>query len=339
MKARMTAILVLALTCAGVHPLGGFVAFGPAAAVAQTDDVAAAQTLYDQGNYAEAMQTLRDGLASGRITGGQVVAARELTARCQVKSGDVAGARRTFLMILRSDPQYRPDPLRVPPDEMEAYNAARNEFDASQTRASQRIPASIELHYGIGSGKNDDFGEFVASGGGDKEYDNDPLFGGSVRFPLASKWSLDLQIERFRATNKDSIPGDNSADYEITAIPVAISVAYLVLDHPRYRVSAFAGGGPMLESTSSVNFPFFTIDISVADTKVGTYLHGGLEGEYRFHPRFSVTGRALVRSAKATGLFKDTDFDLYGNGVSIANRDIDFSGFAATVGLRGYIGY
>lgn len=339
MKARLIAFLMLALTCAGMQPLGGFTAFGPAVAVADTDDLTAAQTLYDQGKYAEAIQAIRDGLASGRITGGQVVAARELTARCQVKSGDVAGARRTFLTILRSDPQYRPDPLRVPPDEMEAYSSARNEFDAERTRASQRIPASLELHYGIGSGKNEDFGKFVASGGGDSEYDNDPLFGGSVRFPLASKWSLDIQIERFRATNKDSVSNGNGAEYEISAIPVAISVAYLLIDNARYRVSAFAGGGPMLESSSSVSFPFFTIDISVADTKVGTYLHGGLEAEYRFHPRFSVTGRALVRSAKATGLFKDTDFDLYGNGVSIADREIDFSGFAATVGLRGYIGY
>jgi hypothetical protein len=339
MKAKMTAILVLALACAGVDPLGGVAAFAPRAALAQTDDLSAAQTLYDQGSYEQAMQTLRDGLASGRITGGQVVAARELTARCQAKLGDAAGARRTFLLILRSDPQYRPDPLRVPPDEMQVYDAARREFDAEQERAGQRLPASIELHWGIGSGANEEFGEYVASGGGDSEYENDPHFGGGVRFPLAPRWSLDIQIERFRATNADSFPENNGARYEITALPVAVSVAYLLLDHPRYRVSAFAGGGPMLEASSSVSFPFFTIDLQIADDKVGTYLHGGLEGEYLFHRRFAVTGRALFRSAKATGLFKDTDFDFYGEGQNIADRDIDFSGFAANIGLRAYVGY
>lgn len=339
MNARMTAFLVLALACVGLQTHGGIVAFGPPAAVAQTDDLSAALTLYDQGNYEQAMQTVRDGLASGRITGGQVAAARELMARCQVKMGDSAGARRTFLLIMRSDPQYRPDPLRVPPDEMEVYNAARREFDAEQTRAEQRLPASIELHYGIGSGANEDFGEYVASGGGDDEYENDPHFGGGVRFPLAPRWSLDIQIERFRATNADSF-GTAGAKYEISALPVAISVAYLLMDHPRYRVSAFAGGGPMLEATSSLTFLFFgVIPLEVADDKVGTYLHGGLEAEYLLHPRFSVTGRALFRSAKASGLFEDTDFDLYGEGQNLMDREIDFSGFAATIGVRAYVGY
>ena len=47
----------------------------------------------------------------------------------------------------------------------------------------------------------------------------------------------------------------------------------------------------------------------------------------------------MSRSAKATGLFKDTDFDFYGEGQNIADRDIDFSGFAANIGLRAYVGY
>jgi len=339
MKSIVTGVLVLVLACTGAHPLGGVAAFGPSAAAAQTDDLAAAQTLYDQGSYEQAMQAIRDGLASGRITGGQVATARELTARCQVKVGDTAGARRTFLLLMRSDPLYRPDPLRVPPDEMEVYNAARRDFDKEQTRAEQRIPASIELHYGIGSGANEDFGEYVASGGGDEEYENDPHFGGGVRFPLAPRWSLDLQIERFRATNSDSF-STGGATYEITAIPVAVSAAYLILDNPRYRVSAFAGGGPLLEASSSVNFLFFgVLPLQVADDKVGVYLHGGIEGEYILHPRFTVIGRALVRSAKASGLFEDNEFDLYGNNVELKDREIDFSGFAATLGLRGYIGY
>jgi hypothetical protein len=335
----MTGLLVLALACAGVHPLEGFHAWGPSAALAQTDDVAAAQSLYDQGQFAEAADALRAGLSSGRIIGGQVVSARELLARCQVKMGDVTGARRTFLAILRQDPQYRPDALRVPPDEMDVYNLARREFDAEQERALQRIPASVEVHYGIGSGANKDFGDLVADGGGDEEYDNDPHFGGVVRFPVAPRFSIDIQIERFRATNQDSL-GDFGASYEITAIPVSLGVSYLLLDGSRFRASAFVGGGPMLEATSSFSFLFFgVIPIQVADDKVGTYLHGGIEGEYRVHPRFSVTGRVLGRYAKATALFEDTEFEPYVSGVSVADRDIDFSGFAATLGLRAYVGY
>ena len=110
----------------------------------------------------------------------------------------------TFLSILRQDPLYRPDPLRVPPRRDGRLQPAKASFDAEQQRAAQRLPASIELHYGFGSGDNKDFGDFVATGGGDYKYDNDPHFGGIVRFALAPTFSLDIQIERFRATDADS---------------------------------------------------------------------------------------------------------------------------------------
>ncbi len=339
MKARMTGLLVLALVCAATAPLG-IRAWGPAPAWAQTDDVSAAQALYDQGQYAQAATTIRDGLSSGRIFGNQVVSGRELLARCQVKMGEVANAKRTFLMILDQDPLYRPDPLRVPPDEMAVFNEAKRQFDAGQQRAAQRLPASIEIHYGVGSGDNKDFGDFVATGGGDSKYDNKPQFGGTVRFAIAPKFSVDIMIERFRATDADSFqsnPG-GGVKYEITAIPVAVSLAYLLHDSDRFRGYVFAGGGPLLEATSSLDLPFFGVPIQIADDKVGTYLHAGLEGEYRFHPRFSISGRVLGRLAKATGLFKDTGLS-YEPGTVIDDRDIDFSGFAATIGLRAYVGY
>jgi Tetratricopeptide repeat len=336
MKAIVTGFLVLVLACAGVQPLQGFHTWGPSMALAQTDDVAAAQSLYDQGQFAQAATAIREGLSSGRIFGGAVVAARELLARCQVKTGDVAGARKTFLSILRQDPLYHPDALRVPPDEMAAYNSARQAFDAEREHASLRLPASIEIHYGVGSGDNKDFGEFVASGGGDTKFDNDPLFGGIVRFALVPRYSLDIQIERFRATDADSL-GANGATYEITSIPLSVGLSYLVVDKPRVRAYVFAGGGPMLESTASLIIPGSSI--SVSDDKVGTYLHAGIEGEYRVHPRFAITGRVLGRSAKATKMFDGTDLELYKAGVSIGGRDVDFSGFAATIGVRAYVGY
>ena len=67
MKARMTGILVLALACAGVHPLAGSRAWGPAVAGAQTSEVETAQGLYDQGRFADAAAAIRDGIATGRI--------------------------------------------------------------------------------------------------------------------------------------------------------------------------------------------------------------------------------------------------------------------------------
>lgn len=340
MKARMTGLLVLVLMCAGAAPFPGSQAWGPAVALAQTDDVSAAQTLYDQGSYAQAATTIREGLSSGRIFGNRVVSARELLARCLVKTGQTANARRMFLQILEQDPLYRPDPLRVPPDEMAVFNQAKREFDASQQRAEQRLPASIQLYLGAGSGDNKDFGKFVAAGGGDSKYKNKTQFGIIVRFAVAPRFSLDLQLEHFEATNHDTARAGINASYKITAIPAIVSVSYLLHDSERFRAYAFVGGGPMLETTSSVDFLLFPgLPIGIADSKVGTYLHGGLEGEYRVHPRFSIVGRVLGRSAKATGLFGDTDFTPYDPNVSIKGRDVDFSGFAATIGVRAYVGY
>jgi hypothetical protein len=338
MKPGTIAIFALALAWAGAFPIAGPGAGPVPAAYAQTDDISAAQALYDESRFSQAMELLQDGLLTGRIAGGQVVRARELLARCQVKAGDADGARRTFLAMLREDPLYRPDAVRVPPDEMEVYAQARRAFDDERERAAQRIPASIELHYGTGSGANEDFGEFVAAGGGDDAYDVDRHFGGVVRFPVAPRLSVDIMIQRFRATNADSF-STGGARYQITAIPVALSLSWLMVDGPRFRGFVFGGGGPMLEATSSVSFPFFGIPIQIADDKPGVYLHAGIEGEYRVHPRFSVVGRLLGRSAKATGLFEDTDFEPYTSGVSIADRDVDFSGVAALIGVRAYVGY
>jgi hypothetical protein len=260
-------------------------------------------------------------------------------ARCQVKSGDVAGAQKTFLALLRRDPLYQPDATRVPPDEMEAFAAARRAFDLERERERQRIPACLGFFFGVGSGGNEDFGEFVASGGGDDKYDNKPALGGYVRFPIRPRLSIQLELQRFRATNQDSVTGFNHRDYEITAIPISVGVHWLVAQRPKWRAAAFAGGGPMLETLSSMEFSFIVLRLSASDSKVGTYLHAGAEGEYRVHPRFSLDARVLGRYAKAAGLsvLETNAFD-YTPTVRIADRDVSFSGFAAHVGVRVYIG-
>lgn len=317
--------------------LGG--ALAPRPAFAQTNPVATAQQQYDAGQFAEALTTLQTALEGGAVTGTEAVAARELLARCQAKTGDTAGAKKTFLHILRQDPQYRLDEVRTPPDEVAVFQAALTVFEAEQAQSRQRIPASLSASFGLGSGNNEDFGEYVAIGGGDKSFDNKPMFGIGVRFPLAPKWSLDLELMRFRATNQDSVSGPAKAEYELTATPLVINLVYLAHDSGKFRLNLFAGAGPMLNSYASDQFLFFgTIALKVTDTKVGTYFHGGLEGEYELHPRLSITGRGLFRSAVASDMFDKSTFTQYGSG-TIGNRDLDFSGYGVSLGLRGYIGY
>lgn len=329
-----------ALALAGLVLLAAVAAVAPSVALAQTGPVAQAQSQYDGGKFAEALATLETALSSGAVTGSDALAARTLLARCQAKVGDVAAARKTFLGVLRQDPQFRLDEVTTPPDEVVVFREALRMYLEEQEEASRRIPASLSGFYGLGSGKNEDIGEYVASGGGDKEFDNKPLFGVGVRFPLAPRWSLDLELQRFRAVNEDSVSGPAKSTYELTATPLVVSVVYLAKQSGKLRLNVFAGGGPMLNAYAADKFLFFgSIALKVTDTKVGSYVHGGLEGEYALHPKLSVTGRALLRSAKATKMFEGSTFDQYGTGTTIGNRDMDFSGFGLTLGLRGYIGY
>lgn len=319
--------------------LAATVSIAPQIAFAQANPVAQAQKMYDNGDFVEALAKVKDALASGAVSGSDAVEARELMARCQAKTGDVEASKKTFLQILHQDPQYRIDEVRTPPDEVVVFRQALQIFLEEQAAKGQRIPASITAFYGIGSGANEDFGEYVAQGGGSKSFDTTPEFGMSVRFPLAPKWSLDLEMVRFRATNEDSVSGPAKATYELTATPLVISVVYLVRDSGKLRLNVFAGGGPMLNSYAADKFLYFgSIPLKVTDAKTGIYFAAGGEAEYVLRSRISLTGRLQFRSAKATKMFEGSTFTQYG-GEPIGDRDMDFSGFGLHFGLRGYIGY
>ena len=337
---RMTRSMLAALALGVAVTLAGARMLAPSAAWADASDLASAQQLYDSAKYADAVTQLKAALDGGKLSGGDAVRGRELLARCQVKAGDAAGAKKTFLALLRQDPLYRPDATQVPPDEMAAYEAAHTVAAAEQERQKQRIPASLGFNFGVGSGKNKDFGKFVASGGGKSEFDVKAFYGGTVRFPVKPRLSIELEMQRFKATNHDSFPDPGSRSYELTAIPLSVSLHYLMAMHPKWRSSVFFGGGPMVQSKAQTKFNFFgVIPLAASASKTAIYLHGGVEGEYLLHPRLSLTGRVLGRYAKASDLsiFNTTDFNY--TTVPIKSRAVDFSGYGASIGLRAYIGY
>ena len=299
-----------------------------------------AQRLYDSAKFDDAITRLRDALASGQVAGPDALKAKELLGRSLVKAGNRVEAREAFKSLLRTDSGYRLDAVSVPPDEVEVFNLALKDIQSEQIEAGNRIPASISLFYGVGSGDNKSMGEIVKAGGGDDKFDSKPEFGGSVRFPLRPRFSLDVELSRFRATDHDSVSGTGRTEFEASAIPLVVSLYWTAVPGNKYRVNLFGGAGPMLASRAGIEFLFFTIHLGLADEKVGTYVHGGVEGEYMVTPKLSISGRVLGRYANASKLFKNSDLMLYGPpAVPLANRKVDFSGFGAYIGLRGYIGY
>lgn len=301
--------------------------------------LADAQALYDQSDFTAAQSMLREKLASGVISGKEVRAARELLARCLVRSGNRVEAKEAFKGLIRKFPGYRPDAASVSPDEREVFELAAREVNAEQIESGQRIPASLGFSFGVGSGANKDMAEVAVAGGGKEEYDNKPQFGGSVRFPLNQRISLELELQRFRATNADSFGVGNQAKYEVSALPFSLSLYYAAVTRPHYRVNLFGGAGPLLTTISKIEFgDFGGTALAVSDQKSGIYAHAGLEAEYLITDRVSLSGRVMGRMANAQDILDDFNFDAYGT-ATLKGREVEFNGYGATLGLRAYIGY
>jgi len=328
------AALTLALVAAPVA--------GTSTAWAASPALEEAQALYDGAKFDDAIAKIREGLSSGQLTGSDAVAARALMARCLVKSGNRLEAKQAFKFVLRQQPGFRLDAATAGPDEQEVFDMAQKELTAEQIEAGKRIPASLSFNFGSGSGDNEDMAEIAVAGNGEDKYTTKPQIGGSVRFPITQRLSLDLELQRLRATNKDAIPEPNTAHYEITAYPLSLSLYHSTFTSRYLRLNLFAGGGLLSSAISRIdlmlNFGSGDVPVSVAGEKTGSYFHGGLEAEVLVHPRVSLAGRLMGRSAKAEKVLDEYGFDAYGS-ASLKDRTIDFSGFAATLGLRAYIGY
>jgi hypothetical protein len=324
------AIVRLGCALALLLPL---VAFAAAPAL---DD---AQKLYDAAKFTDAVALLRTALGTGQVTGNDVVAARAFLARCLVKAGQRLEAKQTFKTVLRLDPAWRPDAVMVPPDEMDVFNLALKEIQAEQVEAGQRVPASLAFYYGVGSGDNKSLGEVQKAIGGHDKLDKKPEFGGSVRFPLRPRLSLDIELARLRATGKDTISAPNTTKFESAAIPMVVSLYWAALPSAKHRVNLFLGAGPLLAASNSMDLAFFATRIQISDQKTGSYFHMGAEGEWLMSPKVSISARALYRSATAKDMFQNSTITFGPNNTPLKGRKVDFSGYGASIALRAYIGY
>lgn len=313
-----------------------------------TDPVAQGNDLYNQGKFKEAADLLKGAINKGEVKPADLGAARELLARSMVKADMRGEARETFKAILRKDAAYRPDPNKVPPDEVAVFDEALRDYQAEQLEQGKRVPASIGGIFGYGMYNPKDindaitkFDEDISSGGAD-EIKGDTEFGGSVRLPLRPRLSLDLELLRFRSSVSDTGAGFfEKTTFEISAIPMVASLYYNAWSKPKIRVNVFGGLGPMFVSELKVNvkIPSFPVAISESGTKTGFYGHLGLEGEYLITPRLALSGRVLGRMASAG---KVISYDTKGETETYArfnDKGVSFSGLAFNLGLRAYIGY
>ena len=124
---RLRATLASVVLCA--HLLTCLV---PAASLAQggnTSNVQRGQEYYEQSRFDEAIGLLKDLVDRGALQGDDLQHARELLARSYVKKGYPVQGKEMFKAILRTNPQWRPDPIRVPPDETAVFEQALKEYN------------------------------------------------------------------------------------------------------------------------------------------------------------------------------------------------------------------
>jgi hypothetical protein len=136
----MCGALVLLQLGAGVVPL-----LRPACAFAQTPGAAKApiqqgQEFYDNARFEDAITLLRDLVERGALVGTDLLRARELLARSYVRQysvtrrvEDLERGKLMFVSMLRQDPSWRPDAVRVPRDELGVFEQALKEFEGSKT--------------------------------------------------------------------------------------------------------------------------------------------------------------------------------------------------------------
>jgi hypothetical protein len=335
--------------------LAAILALAPFAppAIAQADGLkpplVEAGEMYDASQFQQAAELLAEAIRTGRVGGDDLNRARELRARCLVKAGRRIEAKEAFKSVLRSDPLYRPDAVQIPPDEISVFETALKEFQAEQVEAGRRVPASLGLIYGLGQAINQDIVDLASSSGAAAadDFESNPEFGYSVRFPLNPRYSIDFGLARYRAETEDALDPliNDHASYVTTGTPVVATLAYNWLQQRKWRVNVLGGLG-FMQSEATVTFLHShfgrLIPVQIVGKATGPYAHAGFEGEFLVSPRFAFTGHVVGRYASSGDLdWERPDFEVY-EGFSesaLGKRAVDFSGLAAHVGVRAYIGY
>jgi hypothetical protein len=82
------------------------------------------QSYYEVTRFDDAISLLRDLVGRGVLHGEPLLKARVLLARAYIKKGYVDLGRAEFETVLRQRPSWRPDPGRIPPDEIAVFRQA-----------------------------------------------------------------------------------------------------------------------------------------------------------------------------------------------------------------------
>lgn len=187
---------------------------------------------------------------------------------------------------------------------------------------------SIGGNFGTGMYSNSDINDLLKAESPPRdEIKSGWEFGGSLRYGISEKLSIDAEGTKINAKSTTSDPaGDGDEHWSVKTFAIPVTLNYALSQNEKYAFSIFAGGGPMLSAKLEGHDDTNSVETDGQTKFMG---QGGLEGMWYAGPKMAITARVLGRTAKISNLEQ--------GGVA-TGIDADLSGVAFSLGLRAFFG-
>jgi hypothetical protein len=187
---------------------------------------------------------------------------------------------------------------------------------------------SIGGNFGTGMYSNSDINDILKAETPPRdEISSGWEYGGSLRYGISDKLSIDAEGSKINASSTTSDPaGDGDEHWSVKTFAIPVTLNYALAQSEKYAFNLFAGGGPMISAKLEGRDDTDKIETDGQTKFMG---QGGLEGMWLASPKMAITARVLGRTAKIS--------NLESGGVA-SGIDADLSGVAFSLGLRAFFG-
>jgi hypothetical protein len=201
---------------------------------------------------------------------------------------------------------------------------------------------SIGGNFGVGMYSNTAINDsldriFASSGVSPKHVKSGWEYGGSIRYGISPKASLDYEVNLLNGkatTDADATAGTPEFTAKTTGIAGPLSLYINLSSNDKDDIDFFIGAGPMYSTKWKFEVKGSSPTTLEAKSKTGLYAHLGFEAEHHLSKSLSISARALGRYAKASDVTYTDPTD-----PSVQYKaDVNLSGAAFAIGLREHFG-
>ena len=201
---------------------------------------------------------------------------------------------------------------------------------------------SLGGNFGVGMYSNSALNDsldvhYTFSGVSPKHVKSGWEYGGSIRYGISPKASLDYEVNFLNGkatTDANATAVTPAVEVKTTALAGPLSLYINLSQNDKDDFDFFVGAGPMYSTRWKVDVTGGSPPTFEAKSKVGLYAHLGLEAEHKLSKSLSVSARVLGRYAKSS----DVTYTDPANSANQRKVDVNLSGAAFSIGLREHFG-